>query len=121
MNIIKVVNARNVLKEFSDDKNISTRLAYLMTKFIAVTETESEFYMAELREIVNKYAKIEDGKEETIIPAENIEGFNKEVLELNETPITDPGIRFSLSELSENLKLSMKQMHHLLDFINEAE
>lgn len=121
MNIIKVVNARNVLKEFSDDKNISTRLAYLMTKFIAVTETESEFYMAELRKIVNKYAKTEDGKEEAIIPAENIEGFNKEVFELNETPISDPGIRFSLSELSENLKLSMKQMRHLLDFINEAE
>lgn len=121
MNIVKVVNARNVLKEFFDDKNISTHLLYLMTKFIAVTETESEFYMAELRKIVNKYAKIEDGKEEAIIPAENIEDFNKEVSELNETPIPDPGIRFNLSEISDNLKLSMKQMQHLFDFIDETE
>ena len=39
--------------------------------------------------------------------------------ELGQTNVEDPGIRFNLSELATELRLSMQQMYPLLDFIDE--
>ena len=120
MELIKVVNARKVLDSLSDREVVSAHLSYWMTKFVVKTESDHEFYASEMRKLFDKYATKKEGDEDTIlIPAEKVAEFNAAVDSLNKTDAEDPGIRFSLSELSAGLNLSMKQMYPLLDFIDE--
>lgn len=120
MELIKIINARKVLCGISNDERINPHLSYWMTKFVAKTEGEYEFYASEMRKLFDKYAnKPEDEGVAIFIPNENVAAFNAAVEALHKTDVEDPGIRFNLSELSAELKLSMKQMYPLLDFIDE--
>lgn len=122
MELIKVVNARKVLDSLSDREDVGAHLSYWMTKFVVKTESDHEFYASEMRKLLNRYATKKEGDSDTIIvPTEKIAEFNTAVDTLNKTDAEDPGIRFNLSELSAELKLSMKQMYPLLDFINEEQ
>lgn len=118
MELIKVVDARMVLDSLSAKEDIGAHLTYWMTKFVVKTENEHNFYASEMRKLFDKYAdKKEDGA--MLIPNDKVSEFNAAVEALNKTDVEDPGIRFNLSELSTELKLSMKQMYPLLDFIDE--
>lgn len=120
MELIKVVDARMVLDSLSEKEGIGAHLAYWMTKFVVKTEGEHNFYASEMRKLFGKYAdKKEDGA--MLIPNDKVAEFNAAVEALNKTDVEDPGIRFNLSELSVELKLSMKQMYPLLDFIDEEK
>lgn len=120
MELIKVVNARKVLDSLADQVNIGAHLAYWMTKFVVKTESDHAFYASEMRKLFEKYATQKEGDEDALlIPNDNVAAFNAAVDALNKTDAEDPGIRFNLSELSAELKLSMKQMYPLLDFIDE--
>lgn len=122
MELIKVVNARSVLSALSDKDNTGAHLAYWMAKFVVKTKGEHEFYTNEMHKLFEKFAiKNEDNEETLLIPNERIAEFNAAVEVLNKTDVEDPGIRFNLSELSAELKLSMKQMYPLLDFIDEEK
>lgn len=120
MELIKIVNARKVLDSLSDREDVGAHLSYWMTKFVVKTESEHEFYAAEMRKLFDKYATKKDGDEDMLlIPGDKVAEFNVAVDVLNKTDVEDPDIRFDLSELSSELKLSMKQMYPLLDFIDE--
>lgn len=122
MELIKVVNARKVLDSLADRVDIGAHLAYWMTKFVVKTESDHEFYASEMRNLFEKYATKKEGDEDTlIIPNDKVAEFNAAVDALNKTDAEDPGIRFNLSELSTELRLSMKQMYPLLDFIDEEK
>lgn len=122
MELIKIINARNVFNGLSDREDIGSHLSYWMTKFVVKTESEYEFYAAEMRKIFEKYTTKKEGdKDAIIVPTEMIDKFNAAVDTLNKTDVEDPGIRFNLSELSTEFKLSMKQMYPLLDFIDEEK
>ena len=115
MELIKVVNARKVLDSLADQANIGAHLAYWMTKFVVKTESDHAFYASEMRKLFEKYATQKEGDEDALlIPNDNVAAFNAAVDALNKTDAEDPGIRFNLSELSAELKLSMKQMYPLL-------
>ena len=119
MELIKIVNARNALNELSE-KEAGSQLSYWMTKFIVKTEGEHSFYATEVRKIFDKYAeKKEDGT--IVIPNDKIGEFNAEVDKLGQTDVEDPNIKFKLSAFTTDLKLSMKQMYPLLDFIDEEK
>lgn len=117
MKLIKIINARQVLDSLADEKDIGAHLSYWMTKFVVKTESDYLFYLSETQKVFNKYANAENG--ELVITADKAEAFAAEIAEINNTEAEDPGIRFDLSELAAELKLSMKQMYPLLDFINE--
>lgn len=122
MELIKVLNARKVLDSLSDREDVGAHLSYWMTKFVVKTESDHEFYASEIRKLFDKYATKKEGGEDTIlIPTDKVAEFNVAVDALNKTDAEDPGIRFNLSELSTELKLSMKQMYPLLDFIDEGK
>ena len=117
MKLIQIINARKVLDSFSDNENIGAHLSYWMTKFIAKTEADHNFYVDETRKIFAKYAEEVDGK--LVVSVDKVVAFREEAATIDDTEAEDPGIRFDLSELAAELKLSMKQMYPLLDFINE--
>lgn len=120
MELIKVVNARKVLDSLSDREDVGAHLSYWMTKFVVKTESEHEFYAAEMRKLFDKFSTKKDGDEDIIIiPNDKVAEFNAAVDVLNKTDVEDPGIRFDLSELASELKMSMRQMYSLLDFIND--
>lgn len=122
MELIKVVNARKVLESLSDQEGICAHLSYWMTKFVVKTASEHEFYVAEMRKLFDKYATKKEGDEDMLlIPNDKVSEFNTAVEALNKTDVEDPSIRFNLSELSAELKLSMRQMYPLLDFIDEGK
>ena len=118
MELVKLVNARSVLDGISDRDNIGAHLSYWMTKFVVKTEGEYEFYLSEMRKLFDKYAEKEED-DALRVPVKKVPEFNAAVEALGKTDVEDPGIRFNLSELSAELKLSMKQMYPLLDFIDE--
>lgn len=120
MELYKIISARGVLESFAEKSDIGAHLAYWMTKFVVKTNDEYEFYLSEMRKLYAKYATDNvDGS--AFVPNEYVTEFNEAVDTLNKTDAEDPGIRFSLSELSAELKLSMKQMYPLLDFIDEEK
>lgn len=122
MELIKIVNARNVLDGLSDREDVSASLSYWMTKFVVKTEGDHNFYISEMRKLFDKYAiKKEEDEGTLLIPNDKLAEFNDAVESLNKTDAEDPGIRFNLSELSAELKLSMKQIYPLLDFIDEEK
>lgn len=122
MELIKIVNARKVLDSLSDREDVGAHLSYWMTRFVVKTESDHEFYASEMRKLFEKYATKKEGDEDTLlIAADKVAEFNDAVEALNRTDAEDPGIRFNLSELSAELKLSMKQMYPLLDFIDEEK
>lgn len=122
MELIKIVNARKVLDSLSDREDVGAHLSYWMTKFVVKTESEHEFYVSEMRKLFDKYATKKEGDDDTLlISNDKVSEFNAAVEALNKTDAEDPGIRFNLSELSTELKLSMKQMYPLLDFIDEEK
>lgn len=122
MELIKIVNARNVLDGLSDREDVSASLSYWMTKFVVKTEGDHNFYISEMRKLFDKYAiKKEEDEGTLLIPNDKVAEFNAAVEALNKTDAEDPGIRFNLSELSAELKLSMKQVYPLLDFIDEEK
>lgn len=118
MELIKIINARNVLDGLAEKEDMGAHLAYWMTKFIVKTKGEYEFYVSETRKIFGKFGNVKED-DTIVIPPDKISAFNDAMEALNKTDAEDPGIRFSLSEISSELKLSMKQMYSLLDFIDE--
>lgn len=122
MELIKIINVRQVLESIADKEDVGAHLSYWMAKFIMKTEGEHNFYVAEMRKLLDKFATKKEGDEGvTLVPSDRIADFNNAVEALNNTSVEDPGIRFNLSELSAELKLSMRQMYPLLDFINEEQ
>ena len=118
MQLIKVINARQIINSFIDKEDIDSTLAYWMVKFMIKTENEHVFYASEAQKLLDKYAETTDGDMKQI-PAAKIAEFNEAIERLNAVEVEDPGIRFTLSLLSSELKLSMKQMYCLLDFVDE--
>lgn len=108
-----------VLMEFLDREDLGTNLVYWMSKFLSKTDSDYDFYTNEMRKIYDKYAQKSDDENSIFVPREKVELFKKAVKELEETEAEDPKVRFKLSELSSGLKLSMKQMYPLLDFVDE--
>lgn len=123
MELGKIINARKTIEELAPTANIGANLAYWMTKFMVKTDGEQMFYATEIKKIFDKYAKVDDGapEESAVIPQDKVNDFYKESDALAATDVEDPGIRFSLSALSAELKLSMKQMYTLLDFVDETK
>lgn len=119
MELIKIINARKVINDFAETENISARLAYQMTKFIMSTQTEAEFYAKEMKKLFEKHGTKCDSGEVSILP-ENVSKFLAEAKKIEETEVDDPKIKFLLSEMLE-LKLSMKQIYPLMDFIKDDE
>lgn len=118
MKLIDVVNAHNMIDSLSDKEGLGAHLAYMMTKFVIATQSDADFYNKEIRKLFDKFGKSdEDGN--VTIRAENIESFQTSVANLQNTEAVDPDIRLSLSELSKELKLSMKQIYPLMAFIKE--
>jgi hypothetical protein len=120
MELIKIIEARKVLENLADAENIGAHLSYWMARFVAKTSGDQDFYTAEIHKILDKYAQKSEDNTLTVA-AEHITEFNDAISALNKTDAEDPGIRFDLSELSADLKLSMKQIYPLLDFINENQ
>jgi hypothetical protein len=119
MKLIDIISARQTLDKFAD-KDISGHLSYWMTKFVVKTQADYEFYVNEVRKIFKKYAEKQDG-DELVIPANKVADYNRDISELEATEAEDPGIRFDLCEINAELKLTMRQMYTLMNFINEDQ
>lgn len=118
MKLITIVNANDVINSLSDKDDIGAHLAYWMTKFVVMTQSDVAFYQSERKKLFEKYgAKNDDGT--YTIEKDKYSAFIEEMNILQDTEAEDPGIRFSLSELATALKLSLKQMYPLMDFIDE--
>lgn len=117
MRLRNILKARQVLETLADE-NISPRLAYRMTKFVTKTQGEQDFYIREVQKILQEYATQSD-EGSLVVDLQNIDAFNAKIAELENTEVEDPSTRFALSDLSNELKLSMKQIFPLLDFIDE--
>ena len=120
MELIKVVNAKRTLEGLASQENIGAHLAYWMTRFVVQAQHEHDFYIAETKKLIEKYSEPkEDGG--VYIPPEKAEEFNNAVDELGRTDVEAPKIKFALSELSRELKMSMKQMYQIIDFVDESK
>jgi hypothetical protein len=107
-----------VLSDLSCDQKINAQTAYKIAKFLCNTERDYIFYFEEIDKLLDKYSdETSDGH--IHIPADRIESFGSDVQELQNIDAEDPNIRFKISELPAELKISIKQIYPLLDFIEE--
>lgn len=118
MKLITVVKAYNALDTLADNDSITARVSYWIAKFISKTQDDVKFYQHEVTKLFDKYGtKNKDGT--MTVPSDVMEEFTKKVEELEATEAQDPGIRFKLSDLTGEMKISPKNMYPLLDFIDE--
>lgn len=118
MKLFSILEARKTIETVTQNTEMHAHLAYWFSKFMIKTQGEADFYIAELKKILEKYnAKVDEA--EITIAAESKDDFNREVSELQNTDVETPDIRFSLDELSSEIKLSMAQIMPLMDFIDE--
>lgn len=117
MKLKDIVAASNVIDRFALKEDMGVHLAYMMSKFIVSTKEDVAFYQKKLDELLLKYQVTQDAN--GIKTEGDYEEFSNALKELQETDVIDPGIRFSLSELSNELKMSPQQIYPLLNFIEE--
>lgn len=120
MKLITIVGAHKVIDDLANTNEIGAHLAYWMTKFVIATQSEFEFYQESLRKLFEKYG-VEKTDTGITVAEEHRDKLLEEIAKLDDTDAQDPGIRFSLAELSKELKISPKQMFYLMDFIDEDE
>lgn len=124
MNIITLINTAMTFERFAQTK-LPPKLAYKIMKFCKSVSVEEEFYNTRRNEIISEYAiKDENGQiiigddgNISIIP-ERINDANAALMELNNTDVDVPNIKFTLDEL-EHLELSVSDMFALDAFIEE--
>lgn len=124
MKISQLLKIRKTLQAHAEE-TIPTALAYKIMKFIKASSEEGAFYNEKFREIITKYAeKDESGK--PIINGNSVklkEGMDvakcqEEVLELDNTEVEAPTIKFKIQEFSP-LKFSVAEMFILDEVIEE--
>lgn len=121
MKLGTIIKAHNAMRELSFRQEISAQLAYLMAKFLTKTESDMAFYGDQIRLLFKKHnGEIKDDGKMIVAPDE-VESFNKDVADLENTEAEDPDIRFPLSLLSQELKLSAQQMCQIIDFVDEEK
>lgn len=106
-------------------KSMPLRLAYKFTKLASQIEEDYSFFIDKTREIIFKYAQIDENgnikhndQGNIIIKPDCISQTNQELQELEEIDIDSPNITFTLDEL-ENLDISPADLQPLLPFIEE--
>lgn len=124
MKLIEVTNLQKILPSFLE-KEMPIRLSYKITKLSVAIQTENEFFITKLREIVNKYAEkdeqgnpIQQENGNILIQKDFIDLANKEVDALNNLEVTLPDISFTLDEL-DTLDVKPSDLMALLPFIKE--
>lgn len=123
MKITQLIGVKNIIMEFYHEK-LPTKLAYKFMKFIKAAEQDENFYNKRIQEIVESFCeKDSDGNYVQSnggvkISDDKKEECNKELEELNSIDVENPGITFSMDELS-CLSLSIQDMMLLSDFITD--
>ncbi len=123
MKIIDIINAKNTILEFSNEK-VPIKLAYKFHKFIESVKPNEEFYNSKRDELIQTYCEKDDEgnfvQTETglkIVDGKQVECFN-ERKKLEELEVAEPDIKFTVDELKD-LKLSLMNMIALSAFIEE--
>lgn len=114
-------NTLSSLKE----KEMPIRLSYKFTLILDKIDCEYNFFISEMRKIINKYG-LKDENGEFIqengnikINPDSINLAEKALQELHETEITLPDVTFTLDEL-ETLNIKPADLRALLPFIKET-
>lgn len=120
-NIETLYNTLSSLKE----KEMPIRLSYKFTVILDKIDCEYNFFISEMRKIINKYG-LKDENGELVQENGNIKinpdslGLAEKALqELHETEITLPDVSFTLDEL-ETLNIKPADLRALLPFIKET-
>lgn len=114
MDIKTILAVRRLVKQRSGEQ-ISSSLAYKFMKLLKVTDSDEEFYTERMRDIIDRYSE----KDEKGAPVRKDGGISiaggqtekcqSEIVELDNTKIDTPSIRFTLGELSE-MKFTVTEM-----------
>jgi len=113
-----LIEAKAVIDSLLDKEHHNTVLAYRIAKFSLSIQNDCDAYMAATQSAIKKYGILnEDG---TIrIPNENMKELNEEMNKLKNTELDAPNIKFSLSEISKEFNLSIRQMMSIMDFVED--
>ena len=124
-----LLNARKILSLYKD-MQFSPSLAYQITKFLAQSNAEEEFYYAQLQALINEYAeKNEEGQIVTIeggqgikIKPDLLDIFQMAYEELENTEVEAPTIKLALSTIIKELPaITVNQMSILMNFVDEEK
>jgi hypothetical protein len=129
MKIFNLIQVRHILDAYKNTQ-LSSALAYQVTKFLMKSQTEEEFYYSRLRALFNEYAeKNEDGSfvmtddgQGIKIKQDLLEKFQVAYEELENTEVEAPAIKFALSAITKELNsITVNQMMALMEFIDEEK
>lgn len=123
MKLQDLAKSVKIFESLSQGK-VNVKLAYKLMKVLKETKNDIDFYQEKSKEIIEKYAQRDDKNEIVITPdqtgvmlqEDKIDEFNKEYIELNETEITLPEIKFEIDEF-EDVKLSAVDLMAIDEFL----
>ena len=108
------------------DKPMKARLSYKVACIIEEVEKENTKYNNVRNELIKKYGKRDENNNlievngQVTVPPEDIDDFNKELLELLNTQISIPLTSLDLSDIEE-MELSPRQMIKIKKYIKKEE
>lgn len=124
MNLLSIEKLYSTLSTLTQNP-MPMRLAYKFSKFSSKIEEDYNFFIKKTREIIFKYAQVDENGQiqynengNIMIKQDCISQTNQELQELEEIEIETPDIIFTLDEL-ESLSISPADLQCLLPFIEE--
>ena len=123
MKLNDLLKARTIILNHKNEK-MPSRLAYKFMKLLKASDNEDAFYNEKIKALIEEHCvKGEDGRPKTVdggikIETAHIADYNKSVIELLDTEVEIPTIRFTLADI-EMLSFDVEEMFFLDAFIEE--
>lgn len=125
MTLINLINMKPVVEHLLDIDSMPFALAYRLTSVIDILNTNTEFYLSKMRQLIDKYGQkdkngefIQNENGDIPLIPETAEEFNAKVSELESIEITEELPKFTLDEFS-SVQLSPRQVYLIRPLITE--
>lgn len=121
----QVINFRNS-EGFFTDTNLPLKGAYKINKIRKAIEKEGDFYSTKFQEIVDTYAKKDEGGnivfsddgEQIIIQEDKIEECNQALAELQKLEVEVDNYNLTIEDLGENVECTPDELEALMPFLS---
>lgn len=123
MKLLEMLNIRAILAQLTQAR-LPAQTAYKIAKFVQKTADDANFYQEQRQKLIEQYAKRNDkGELDTTDNRYHFEGENKKAweeawLELTNTEIDTPAIKFNLAEFA-TVNFTAQEMTTLDPIIDE--
>ena len=121
----QLINFRNN-NDFFGQQHLPLKVAYKLNKIRQAVDKEGDFYSEKFQEIINNYAKKDEGGnlvfsedgEQIMIQEDKIEECNKALEDLQNLEVEIDNYNLTIDDFGEDLTCTPNELETLMPFLN---